>query len=129
VHSLSLKRGSKLKFEEFDNKNASLAGKMIEYAHSALTKSGYMLYYLYRQKYMSGNLENTGYTLPGKQCVYNIDIMEETHSIIACGAGGISKTVIEDRVEREANSKDIKNYLERFNEMMNKRKALFNALK
>lgn len=128
IHTLALKKGSKLKYEEYDNTMGEMAEQMINYADKKLSESGYLPYYMYRQKYMSGNLENTGYTLYGKQCVYNIDIMEETHSIVACGAGGISKFVVGDRIERAANVKDIKVYLERFDEMMSRRERLFENL-
>lgn len=126
IHTLSLKRGTKLKLEEFDNKDSVLAEKMIKYADSKLCNEYYNPYYMYRQKYMSGNLENTGYCISGKQCIYNIDIMEETHSIIACGAGGISKRVANDKIDRSANAKDIRTYINRFDSIMSKRKELFN---
>ncbi|MGI6701590.1 MAG: coproporphyrinogen dehydrogenase HemZ [Christensenellales bacterium] len=125
VHTLSLKRGSVLKLADFDNRNRDLAASMIDYSHSALDDAGYDPYYMYRQKYMSGNLENTGYSRPDKQCVYNIDMMEETHSIIACGAGAISKRISGDRIDRAANAKDIGVYIERFEEIMAKREKLF----
>jgi oxygen-independent coproporphyrinogen-3 oxidase len=125
IHTLSLKRGSKLKLEEFDNREVFLAQNMVDYASNAMENADYSPYYMYRQKYMSGNLENTGYAHNGKQCVYNVDIMEETHSVIACGAGAISKRVQGDLIERYANVKDIKGYIERFDEIMDKRDALF----
>ena len=76
---------------------------------------------------MAGNLENVGYALPGKECIYNIDIMEETMSVIALGAGGISKRLFaeQDKIERAANVKDIKNYVERTAEMANRKLELF----
>lgn len=64
---------------------------MVDYAYSKLTESGYEPYYMYRQKYTSGNLENVGYAKPNKACIYNVDIMEEDTSIIANGANAISK--------------------------------------
>ena len=77
---------------------------------------------------MVGNLENAGYALKGKQSVNNITTMEESISVVACGAGGISKAVINQgnnsRIERYANIKDIKQYLEQFDERENK-KQLF----
>lgn len=127
VHTLSLKRGSKLKNEEFNNlSEQKLAEDMINYAYQHLKMNAYEPYYMYRQKYMSGNLENVGYSRLGKQCIYNIDIMEETHSVIACGAGAISKIIINDRIERAANVKDIKNYIDRFEEIMSRRSDIFN---
>lgn len=115
VHTLAIKKGSNLKLAEYDNKAEELPFKMIEYSREAIEKAGYKPYYMYKQKYMSGNLDNTGYAKPNKACVYNIDIMEETHSIIACGAGGISKRVFhsEGRLERLANPKGIDVYMDR----------------
>jgi len=84
-------------------------------------------YYLYRQKYMLDHLENVGYTVPGKECRYNIDIMEEKRSIWAFGAGASSKLYHpeEDRLERVANVKNLEDYIGRIGEMIErKRKAL-----
>lgn len=115
VHTLALKRGSSLKESNYDNTSANLPLQMIEYSREALKNAGYSPYYMYKQKYMSGNLDNTGYAKEGKACIYNIDIMEETRSILACGAGGISKRVFSthNRLERLANPKGIDVYLER----------------
>ena len=100
---------------------------MVVRAREMICQNGYRPYYLYRQKYMAGNLENVGYALPGTECIYNIDIMEETTSVIALGAGGISKRLFayEDRIERVANVKDIKNYVERTEEMAKRKLELF----
>ncbi len=126
VHTLCIKRGSKLAesatylaVEEID--------KMVNYAHIALNDSGYNPYYLYRQKYMAGNLENTGYALPNKQCVYNINAMEEITSVIACGANAISKTVSYnlEKIERYANPKDVLTYLNKIDIILEKKKVLF----
>lgn len=115
IHTLAIKKGSTLKLDDYDNKRVDLAVSMLTYARDKLSDCGYLPYYMYRQKYMSGNLDNTGYCLKDKACVYNIDIMEETHSIIACGAGGISKRIYHDenRIERLANPKGIDVYLAR----------------
>ena len=74
-----------------------------------LSQMGLQPYYMYRQKYMRGNLENVGYALPGKECIYNIDMMEDTTSIMAHGAGAMTKCIYdaERRVERVPNPKDI----------------------
>lgn len=114
VHTLSLKKGSTLKVEGYDNTSENMADDMVNYARESIMKSGYSPYYMYKQKYMSGNLENVGYCKKDKACVYNIDIMEEISSIIANGAGGISKRLFsKDRLERLANPKGIDVYLER----------------
>ena len=100
---------------------------MTDYARKKAAECGYIPYYMYRQKYMSGNLENVGYCLPGKQCIYNIDIMEECASIIACGAGGISKLYIpeENRLERLADPKGIDVYLQRGQSLISAKREFF----
>lgn len=130
IHTLAIKKGSALKLDDYDNKCVDLAVNMLKYARDKLSEYGYVPYYMYRQKYMSGNLDNTGYCLEGKACVYNIDIMEETHSIIACGAGGISKRIYydENRIERLANPKGIDVYLAR-EEILLKNKQEFFKIK
>ena len=111
VHTLSLKKGSVLK-EKCDRLPAGEIKKMIDYSAYKSINAGFSPYYMYRQKYMAGNLENTGYTKPGKSCVYNIDVMEEISSNPACGANGVSKRLFaaEDRIERYGAPKDIKIY-------------------
>ncbi|MGN0788649.1 MAG: coproporphyrinogen dehydrogenase HemZ [Christensenellales bacterium] len=128
VHTLAIKRGSALKLDGYDNKRAgNLAEKMVDYSIETLKSHGYRPYYMYKQKYMSGNLENIGYCKAGKECIYNIDIMEETHDVVACGAGGISKAVYldEKRLERLANPKGLDVYLERGEENLLKRREFF----
>ena len=125
VHTLSKKRGSV--FAETGTEAADFGTEeMMNYAHCKLKEDGYRPYYLYRQKQMTGNLENAGYALDGKQSVNNITTMEECVSVIACGAGAISKVVIEQsgsgsRIERLAGIKDIKQYIEEFDERLNKK--------
>ena len=84
-------------------------------------------YYLYRQKNMAGNFENVGYAKPGKAGIYNILIMEEKQSIMALGAGASTKYVFDHgkRIERVENVKDIKNYLERIDEMIERKRESF----
>ena len=83
-------------------------------------------YYLYRQKQMAGNLENTGYSKPGKEGLYNILIMEEIQSIVAMGAGSVSKCVhANGLIERCDNVKDIDLYLNQIDEMINRKTSLF----
>jgi len=125
VHNLALKRGSELTLGNYDISNVVLANRMTEAAYQRLKAAGYAPYYMYRQKYMSGALENISYTLPGKACVYNIDIMEETHSIYAVGAGAISKRVSDGRIDRQANPKDVKGYVERIEELLQKKREFF----
>lgn len=126
VHTLSLKSGAKLK-EETKKLNVSGIGEMIALSRELLTKAGYEPYYLYRQKYQAGGLENVGWTKPGKACVYNIDTMEEISSNVAVGANAISKRYFsdEDRIERYAVPKDIPTYIRKIDEIIDKRNKLF----
>lgn len=126
VHTLCLKKGADLK-----NENERLSGdgvsQMVEYSHKQLHQADYLPYYLYRQKYMAGNLENTGYALKGKACVYNIDVMEEIADNIACGANAVSKVVFggENRIERYANPKDVKTYIDKIETIKEEKNKLF----
>ncbi|MDL2237258.1 coproporphyrinogen dehydrogenase HemZ [Christensenellaceae bacterium OttesenSCG-928-K19] len=128
VHTLAIKNSSEFALEQKDSmKDAKLVESMVEQAEAFLIGEGYEPYYLYRQKYMSGNLENTGYAKNGAICRYNIDNMEELTSILALGAGGISKRIFdsEKRIERAANVKDIEHYIQRTDEMIMRKKELF----
>ena len=91
-----------------------------------LGEAGYRPYYLYRQKNMAGNFENVGYSKPGFEGVYNILIMEEKQTIAACGAGSSTKKVFPDgeRIERYINPKDIKTYLDKIDEIIDKKRQL-----
>ena len=90
------------------------SGEIIENAYKSALRMGMKPYYLYRQKNMKGGLENTGFARPGKECLYNILIMEEMQEIRAFGAGASTKTVSGDgRIDRIINPKDVKTYLER----------------
>ena len=127
VHTLSLKRGSKMSEEKMTFANEKDVQKMVEGAQEILISNGYEPYYLYRQKYMTGNFENIGYALKNHTGVYNIDIMEETTDIIALGCGGVSKRVFkeEDRLERAFNFKSIYEYIQRIDEANLRKKQLF----
>lgn len=93
VHTLSMKRGSRLHLEGGPLPGAEEVGRMLSAAMSGLSAAGYSPYYLYRQKYMSGGFENVGWSLPGHESLYNICIMEELCGIISMGAGGSTKLV------------------------------------
>ena len=126
VHTLALKKGSTLKVGGYDNSSVDLANNMVSYAQKTLEKNGYLPYYMYKQKYMSGNLENVGYCKEDKSCIYNIHIMEEVSSIIANGAGGISKRIFDgDRLERLANPKGLDVYLQRRDKMLEDKEKFF----
>ena len=94
--------------------------------HALLGENGYEPYYLYRQKNMAGNFENVGYAAPGKACIYNILIMEEKQTIVACGAGTTTKVTFpaENRLERAENVKDVASYIERIDEMIERQDQL-----
>lgn len=128
VHTLCLKSGAKLKEEV---KKLSVAGiaDMIALSRKKLTAAGYRPYYLYRQKYQAGGLENVGWAKPGKACVYNIDVMEEVTDNIAVGANAISKRLYgeEDRIERLASPKDIPTYLAKVDKIITDRLQLFGS--
>ncbi len=126
THTLCIKKGSKLATET-DRLAVNEVDKMVTFAHNRLQEAGYNPYYLYRQKYMAGNLENTGYAKEGKACVYNIDVMEEISNNVACGANAISKRLFNggERIERYAAPKDIKTYLEKLEIIIQKKSELF----
>lgn len=127
VHTLALKRGSTFANENADIFKKPLTEKMQEYAYEKITKNGYLPYYLYRQKNMVGNLQNIGYCKPKTKCDFNIESMEETISVLACGANAISKRIfnLENRIERYANCKDIKTYIGKVDEINEQKKKLF----
>lgn len=126
VHTLCVKRGSSLA-EETHRLSAGEVEKMVNYAHERLASAGYNPYYLYRQKYMAGNLENTGYAKDGKQCLYNISIMEEISQNVACGANAVSKRVFNggERIERLASPKDIQTYLAKIDKIIEDKQKFY----
>ena len=126
VHTLCLKKGSALKTEE-SRLSGNGVEKMVDYAHKVLSDNGYNPYYMYRQKYMAGNLENTGYAKVGKECVYNIDIMEEISDNVACGANSVSKALFSggERIERYACPKDIRTYINKLPIIIEEKNKLF----
>ncbi len=125
VHTLCLKSGSKLK-ESVTRLSEGEVSKMVEYSHESLQNNGYYPYYLYRQKYMAGNLENTGYAKAGKACVYNVDIMEETTDIIANGANAVSKKVSENgKITRLGAPKDTATYISKVETLIKEKISLF----
>ena len=101
IHTLSIKRGARLHFGEETLPTDGEVKAMLDYAFEGLRSDGYTPYYLYRQKNMSGGFENTGWTKPGKENLYNIGIMEELCSILALGAGGSTKLVRRDGGKNE----------------------------
>lgn len=126
VHTLSIKNGSclSLENEQIDDKDVQ---KMLDYAEDVLFKNGYKPYYLYRQKNQLKGLENVGYFRDNYACMFNIESMEETNTIIGIGAGAISKRIfnLERKLERLPNVKFIEDYIARFDEMLDKKRDFF----
>lgn len=128
VHSLAVKRASKLSewierngISSLKNTDATMA-----IASTGSRSMGMKPYYLYRQKNMSGNFENVGYAQESKEGLYNILIMEEVQTIVACGAGTVTKRVYTDgRIERCDNVKDVALYIEKIDEMIERKRKLF----
>ena len=127
VHTLAIKRSSRMSLENHPLPDGGMTADMVGMGRETARKMGMRPYYLYRQKYMAGNLENTGYALPGHACIYNVDIMEETSHILAMGAGGISKRIWpeEGHITRAPNVSNIHVYLDRTDEMIQRKKELF----
>ena len=115
VHTLALKKGSRILLEGLSIPGPEAVAEMLDYAAPVLRNAGYAPYYLYRQKYMSGSFENIGWCRPGGECWYNIDIMSELCSILSFGAGGSTKMVEPgtNHIERVFNLKYPKEYTER----------------
>lgn len=128
IHSLAIKRASKL--SQWIEENGIVALNNTEETMKIAVQGAEQMhmvpYYLYRQKNMSGNFENVGYAEEGKYGIYNILIMEEKQTIVACGAGTISKRVYPDgRIERCDNVKDVALYIEKIDEMIERKRKLF----
>ena len=126
IHSLATKKGSRLMEEDRDYhyKKRKVSEKMLLAGKTILGERAYKPYYLYRQKNMAGALENIGYCLEGHHSIYNIRIMDEHQSIIALGAGAVSKVYYpkENRHERIANVSNPVIYIERIEEMIDRKK-------
>ena len=124
VHSLALKRSSSLNQSGARVESGIEAGKMLDYSYGALTGAGYIPYYMYRQSKCVGNLENTGWCKPGTEGLYNVYMMEECHTVLAAGAGGVTKLCEPGGtyVERIFNYKYPYEYISGFDEII-RRKA------
>ena len=131
IHSLAVKRASRLIGEDpmYHYKQGEITSNMIAHADSVLRDAGFNPYYLYRQKHMAGAGENTGYAYPGKEGLYNVRIMDEHQTLIAFGAGGISKMYYPkiNRIERIPNVTNYEHYIDRIDEMIERKEKLFNA--
>lgn len=127
VHTLAIKRSSRLHFENYRFPDGEEAAAMVHLGYDTARSLGLEPYYLYRQKNMAGNQENVGYALPGHSCQYNVDMMEENTHILALGAGGISKRIYpeEGHIGRAPNVSNIEQYIARVDEMIGRKRELF----
>lgn len=127
VHTMSLKRTSRLckEMDEYDLTNQLKLENMLNITKSYSKDLGYKPYYMYRQKQILGNFENIGYSKEGFDCIYNMLIMEEKQTIVAIGAGGASKIYFPDtgKVKRVANLKDLREYINRVDEMVERKRS------
>ncbi len=126
IHSLAIKRAARLNMQKEQYKGLAMKNSMeiMELCEQYARKMGMEPYYLYRQKNIAGNMENVGYAR--KAGIYNILIMEEKQTIVACGAGSVSKRVYPDgRIERCENVKDVASFIERIDEMIERKRKLF----
>lgn len=129
VHALALKRSSRITQSGEINRahaDAALADRMMAYAEERLTAHGLSPYYLYRQSRMAGNLENTGWAKPGFVCAYNIFTMDETETVLACGAGGVTKLKdpYSEDLTRIFNFKYSYEYISRYGEILERKEGI-----
>ncbi|MCR5552355.1 MAG: coproporphyrinogen dehydrogenase HemZ, partial [Oscillospiraceae bacterium] len=129
VHTLALKKGADLFQNRAGLPDQAAVETMVRTADELLAARGYEPYYLYRQKYMSGSLENVGWCRDGDRCLYNIYMMEELHSILALGGGAVSKRMLSPtKLERQCNPKYPKEYVARIEDVLAAKRDLIAAL-
>ena len=130
VHSLSMKRSSNLNTNGIlpEINSGLIASDMVDYAREILSEKGIVPYYMYRQSKTVGNLENVGYAKTGFECFYNVYIMDETHTILACGASAVTKLrePCGDYIERIFNYKYPYEYIDRFDEIISRKDGIDN---
>ncbi|MCL2360889.1 MAG: coproporphyrinogen dehydrogenase HemZ [Defluviitaleaceae bacterium] len=118
IHTLAIKRASKLNEERMEQAHyhdKAIIAAQLKIAHESCVAQGLVPYYLYRQKNMAALFENTGYSLPGQECQYNVGMMAELQTIHGIGAGAVSKYVVGAKITRAFNPKDPEIYIERRN--------------
>ncbi len=129
VHTLALKKGADLFEKRQSLPTAHQVTEMVAYANQTLAALGYRPYYLYRQKYMSGSFENVGWSRDGMDCLYNIYMMEELHTILSVGGGGMNKVNLPDgSLRRFHNPKFPEQYIELIDRVTQQKKELFELL-
>ena len=129
VHTLALKKGADLFEKRVNLPTAEEVTEMVAYANGKLRELGYKPYYLYRQKYMSGSFENVGWSRDGLDCLYNIYMMEEVHTIISLGGGGMNKVNLPGgKIERFHNPKFPEQYIELIDNVLKQKEELFELM-
>ena len=129
VHTLALKKGADLFERQVALPAAGEVAQMVSYANEKLRQTGYKPYYLYRQKYMSGSFENVGWSRDNRDCLYNIYMMEELHTILSLGGGGMTKVNLPDgTLQRFHNPKFPEQYIEQLENVLEQKKELFALL-
>jgi len=130
VHTLALKKGADLFERRVQLPSAAEVTQMVDYANAKLRELGYKPYYLYRQKYMSGSFENVGWSRDGLDCLYNIYMMEEVHTILSLGGGGMNKLSLPGgKIERFHNPKFPEQYIEMLDSVLSQKEQLFDLMK
>ena len=131
VHTMCIKRAARLTTEEQDLELSEdmAVQNMVRFAHRLLKEKDYHPYYLYRQKKTLGNQENTGFCREGYEGHYNVYMMEELQTVISMGVGGVTKLVKGDRIERIFNIKDVREYIKRLDELVNRKQFLYEFFK
>ena len=129
VHSMCIKRAANLRMTDTRLTEAKQMNEMLSYTQKRMKEENMIPYYMYRQKNISGNLENVGYSKKGCMSAYNISIMEEKQTIIALGGGGSTKVVKGDKIERIFNFKNPDEYIRRFDEILKKKDEIIDILK
>ena len=130
VHTLALKKGADLFERKVALPTAQEVTKMVDYSNEILRALGYKPYYLYRQKYMSGSFENVGWSKNGRDCLYNIYMMEEMHTILSLGGGGMNKVNLPGgKLERFHNPKFPEQYIEMIDDVCKQKEELFALLR
>ena len=130
VHTLALKKGADLFEKRVDLPSAQEVTQMVAYANDQLSAKSYKPYYLYRQKYMSGSFENVGWSRDSLDCLYNIYMMEELHTILSLGGGGMNKVNLpEGKLERFHNPKFPEQYIEMIDDVCKQKEEMFSLMK
>lgn len=128
VHTLCLKSGAYMVTRDnvFDTGDIDTVAEMVDFSREYLSVAGYVPYYMYRQGKSLGNLENVGWSKPGSECLYNVFMMDETHSVFAVGAGAVTrlKNPLSGKIERIYNYKYPYEYIDGFDNMLKRKEKI-----